>query len=185
MKTYTNVSLRLVSVLALLSLASVASAYYDPGVQRWINRDSLGEPAFDTRHATVMFQARAKETSQPPARSANLYGFADNAAVDLVDHFGLFTSRPPTPIPLPAPDPDPVPAPCGDFTNKDCRAACDSAFGTKNKALQVCYQICAGLKGKTCNQLWSYCGHIARHGDFGNQGGKICYSLYDTLCYGR
>jgi hypothetical protein len=43
MKRNTNAWLRLLGVLILFSVAPLASAYYDPGVQRWINRDPKGE----------------------------------------------------------------------------------------------------------------------------------------------
>src|SRR3974390_1244218 len=43
MKTYRNAWLRLLSVVSLLSAVPLAWAYYDPGVQRWINRDPIGE----------------------------------------------------------------------------------------------------------------------------------------------
>jgi RHS repeat-associated protein len=47
---------------------------------------------------------------------------------------------------------------------------------------QICLKIVAALKGKTCNQLWSFCCHIGRHGDFGSSGSKVCFTLYDTVC---
>jgi RHS repeat-associated protein len=47
---------------------------------------------------------------------------------------------------------------------------------------QICLKIVKALKGKTCNQLWSFCCHIGRHGDFGANGSKICFTLYDTVC---
>jgi uncharacterized protein RhaS with RHS repeats len=43
-----------------------ASAYYDPGVQRWINRDPIGEEG-----------------------GRNLYGYVENRPVDWIDAFGL------------------------------------------------------------------------------------------------
>ena len=53
MKTYTNAWLELLTVLALLLAAPLASAYYDPSVQRWINRDPLGESGFEATRAWV------------------------------------------------------------------------------------------------------------------------------------
>lgn len=43
MKTQMKPMIWLLTLLALLSAPHLASAYYDPGVQRWINRDPLGE----------------------------------------------------------------------------------------------------------------------------------------------
>ena len=43
MNAHVKALLRLVTLLALLSVGQMASAYYDPGVQRWLNRDPLEE----------------------------------------------------------------------------------------------------------------------------------------------
>jgi hypothetical protein len=56
----------LLSVLALLSAAPAASAYYDPGVQRWINRDPAGKE-----------------------EGVNLYAFAENNPLSHHDPLGL------------------------------------------------------------------------------------------------
>ena len=37
----------LVGLLLILTSLRTTSAYYDPGVQRWINRDPYGEPGFE------------------------------------------------------------------------------------------------------------------------------------------
>jgi RHS repeat-associated protein len=47
---------------------------------------------------------------------------------------------------------------------------------------QICIAIVKALKGKTCNQLFSFCMHIGRHGDFGANKCKICLTLYNTVC---
>jgi len=41
MKTQSKALVWTLALLALLSATNLASAYYDPGVQRWINRDPL------------------------------------------------------------------------------------------------------------------------------------------------
>jgi hypothetical protein len=46
---------RLLALTALLSAPSLASAYYDPGVQRWINRDPLGD---ESRALAFLSQTR-------------------------------------------------------------------------------------------------------------------------------
>jgi RHS repeat-associated protein len=43
MNTQLNRMIRLLALAVLLSAPSLASAYYDPGMQRWINRDPYGE----------------------------------------------------------------------------------------------------------------------------------------------
>lgn len=54
------------SMLVLPLAPRVASAYYDPGVQRWINRDRIGELG-----------------------AINLYGFNNNNPINSVDLHGL------------------------------------------------------------------------------------------------
>ena len=49
MKTRIKPMIWLLAAMALHSAANVASAYYDPGVQRWINRDPLSEGGFALR----------------------------------------------------------------------------------------------------------------------------------------
>lgn len=61
----TQLNLRLVLVLVVLTGLPPASAYYDPGVQRWINRDPVGERG-----------------------GLNLYGFVSNAPVTKIDPLG-------------------------------------------------------------------------------------------------
>jgi hypothetical protein len=88
MKTCTNASLRLLSVLALLSVAPQASAYYDPGVQRWINRDPLTDiaiPTSDSRSLFFVFGARAETWG-----GANIYEFVRNNSLIAVDADGRF-----------------------------------------------------------------------------------------------
>jgi uncharacterized protein RhaS with RHS repeats len=43
MKVQTKPLIRFLTLLALLAAPHLASAYYDPGVQRWINRDPIQE----------------------------------------------------------------------------------------------------------------------------------------------
>ena len=45
MKTQMKGSLRFLTLVALFSVPRLASAYYDPGVQRWINRDPMSDRA--------------------------------------------------------------------------------------------------------------------------------------------
>jgi RHS repeat-associated protein len=81
---------------------------------------------------------------------------------------------------------DPSGLACPDFTNAQCKRACNIVLGKKTKLLPVCHSICNTLKGHTCNQLWGYCSHMLRHpGDFHKNAAKICFALYDMLCLGK
>lgn len=79
MKSSLNRLVLFLSLMLMLATARV-SAYYDPGVQRWINRDPINEPGFDVR-------------DYPRSARASYYGydftFVRNAPVALVDSFGL------------------------------------------------------------------------------------------------
>ena len=72
----------------------------------------------------------------------------------------------------------------GDFTNKDCIAACRSLYpvppSRNKKFFDLCYWVCKTLKGKTCNQLSAYCAHLGRAGR--KQETEICLVLYNKLC---
>ncbi len=73
-------------LLFTLASAPDALAYYDPGVQRWINRDPLGEQGFETQ---------ARTGSEPvywvkveTREGSNLYRFTANNSINRVDPFG-------------------------------------------------------------------------------------------------
>jgi hypothetical protein len=66
MKTQMNPMILLLTLLVLFSAPQLASAYYDPGVQRWINRDPIDEEG-----------------------GVNLYQYVLNAPVNAVDIRGL------------------------------------------------------------------------------------------------
>ena len=57
---------RWLTCLLWLLLATTASAFYDPHIGRWINRDPIGEPG-----------------------GLNLYSLLDNDPADQIDHLGL------------------------------------------------------------------------------------------------
>jgi RHS repeat-associated protein len=80
MKRQMKPMVRLVTLLILVFLPHLASAYYDPGVQRWINRDPVGEPGFEA----VRGQGQAE-----PAADQNQYVFVGNNPVASADPLGL------------------------------------------------------------------------------------------------
>jgi uncharacterized protein RhaS with RHS repeats len=67
MKNLATSIIQVVVVLLFLFSPVSVSAYYDPGVQRWINRDPIGEPG-----------------------GINLYGFVNNNPISTVDQLGLW-----------------------------------------------------------------------------------------------
>ena len=79
--------------------------FYDPNLQRWPNRDPLGEDGFETLHRLRAKMARWWNGN------ANLYSFVGNNPNTSVDRLGLDTVI----VPIPGPPgglPIPVPVPC-------------------------------------------------------------------------
>jgi hypothetical protein len=80
MKTQVSPVLWALALLALFSASNLASAYYDPGVQRWINRDPIRDSAFQSR--TARHPRRAD-------REWNLFSFLEGGPSNKRDHWGL------------------------------------------------------------------------------------------------
>jgi RHS repeat-associated protein len=74
MKTQMRSLLWALALLFLLSPTNLASAYYDPAAQRWLNRDPLGEEGL------VLIGEEG---------GCNLYGFDENEPLSLYDAYGL------------------------------------------------------------------------------------------------
>jgi RHS repeat-associated protein len=83
MQTQVKPMIWFLTLLTLLSTPHLASAYYDPGVQRWINRDPRGEVGFEVTRGKVAL---------PSANFINSYSFVRNEPTVLIDSFGLETS---------------------------------------------------------------------------------------------
>ena len=87
MKTQIKPMIWFLTLLALFSAPHLASAYYDPGVQRWINRDPLGDYAFFRGYS----RGKSWESKQR-IRAEGLqytYGFVHNSPFQFMDINGL------------------------------------------------------------------------------------------------
>jgi hypothetical protein len=87
----------------VLFVANQASAYYSPSTGRWLSRDPVGEPGFETLHAVSAVPRVgqvASATALPPGRlfvrdseaaknEPNRYGFVNNHPVNDIDVLGL------------------------------------------------------------------------------------------------
>jgi RHS repeat-associated protein len=79
-------AIRAAVLLAALFLSAVtASAYYDPGMQRWLNRDPLGESGFEL----VVKRPLPGKGFVKEEPIANFYVFGENNPVLNSDPFGL------------------------------------------------------------------------------------------------
>jgi len=96
-----KISLILIT-LATLLFASRAGAYYSPSTGRWLSRDPMGEPGFETIRAAYKSPQVGQITSTaslPPSRilvrdtvlknDLNEYAFVKNDPESKVDLFGL------------------------------------------------------------------------------------------------
>ena len=80
----------IVVVLFVLLTAQIASAYYCPSTGRWLSRDPIGEPGFQTSQmATVAPSRWINRDSIQEKCSKNVYGFVLNNPADYVDVLGL------------------------------------------------------------------------------------------------
>ena len=80
---------RFMTLLAVLSATPLALAYYDPGVQRWINRDPLGEPGFEVVQRPGLSDRVWRVEHRDQASWINPYAFVANRIGAYVDALGL------------------------------------------------------------------------------------------------
>jgi RHS repeat-associated protein len=80
-----KLSRTLAPLLLLLTSSQITSAWYDPSLQRWINRDPIGEPGFETTRRPLV-----NEYADGP----NLYAFVLNGPLNEVDYCGLSPGGP-------------------------------------------------------------------------------------------
>jgi hypothetical protein len=133
------------ALFLFLSGAQIASAFYEPNLGRWINRDPISDVGFQSLRAG---HARA---AKPAKRDiSELYQFVGNSPVSEWDYLGL--DNPGCDFPL---------APAGDI-QRLCQLRCCSVH-------DQCFANRPG--GKPCKALtswpvvwcpWSYCGRCNR-----------------------
>jgi|GEM_PF-2447372 len=158
-------------LLAWLFSTLTASAYYDPGIQRWINRDPRGE-----------------------ADGNNLYEFGNNSAYDYFDDFGQQAKpvppqqkppKPPTPTnPPPSnPKPPPSPNPCPQLESQWPAAAgsiskipggYDGVPGSDEVCKKFDCAFAVSVCRKGCNEKY---GHL-----YGEDDNPACYKACMEDC---
>jgi hypothetical protein len=93
----------IISILFILLTAQAALAWYDPSTQRWLSRDPIGEPGFETLRAATSMPRVGIPISQPSGRwitrdsvgklgGVNLYEFVQNQPITLHDSNGLIAT---------------------------------------------------------------------------------------------
>jgi hypothetical protein len=76
----------LIALLCSLLLCPRASGWYDPGTQRWLNRDPLGEPGAEVAHnGKAQVTLVGRRDYSPKLELANAYWFVKNDTMGLVD----------------------------------------------------------------------------------------------------
>lgn len=87
-------------VLFVLLTAQIAAAYYCPSTGRWLSRDPLGEPGFETLRAASIVPKVGDSISTAPARwiqrdissskkEPNRYALVANRPITAIDFLGL------------------------------------------------------------------------------------------------
>jgi hypothetical protein len=147
MKTQVRPLLSALALMFLLSVTNLASAYYDPGAQRWLNRDPLGDQGFVTRqpYPSSFALAPIAERKEGP----NLYDFVWNSPGNYSDRYGLeggFEYPPGGGMKPPPIDPRTL---CKNAA-KACRAACWAAAAVG--ASLTCPE--SGPGAVACAALW-------------------------------
>ena len=113
MRILTKPFLWAVTLPALFSVPNLALAYYDPGVQRWINRDPLRDPALTVRQPPQGLAPYLNNKSNPFVAKAynrillgsgvNYYEFTGNNLICTIDPYGLRVVNIPIYEPCPTP----------------------------------------------------------------------------------
>lgn len=81
--------------LALLLISSpIASAWYDPGMQRWITRDPVSEAGFESAPLSPIPASRDLLIVEQGKEASNLFTFVGNSPTMARDALGLSYSGP-------------------------------------------------------------------------------------------
>lgn len=134
----------LLLVLVNLAVAPFASGYYDPGVQRWINRDPIDDIGFETLQPEV----------QSSEKEENSFRFVVNNSISAIDALELIVNWP-----FPRWNTLPGPA-CNAYAcSATLKAACNSGG---NNAWSNCVRGCllTDFNPNTCSYA---SGGVARH----------------------
>jgi len=86
-------------LFAVLWTVQTASAWYAPGLQRWINRDPIGELGFESIHRAQEFSDEQKTVAVSDAivgagEGVNLYAYVHNTPLNEIDPLGLVSLPP-------------------------------------------------------------------------------------------
>ncbi len=169
------------------------------GIYSWMSfssEESLGID-FGSTLTGLTLAGLSLPVLNPGGNSRNLYAYAENRPNQLIDPSGLYPALPDPGIGVPTPPSvPPMPpgvngpgsgSPCEEvaqhITKAMCRAACESEFANDPRGKATCLRICANLGGNTCNALFAYCSHLARHpSELGRRAAENCMTVYNKLC---
>lgn len=134
-------------VTFLFFSTETAFAFYDPGTQRWLNRDPLGEPGFEI---TREYEPDVLADGQ------NLYRFVGNAPTIRIDGLGLIDIPPTWGLSIPPNIPENgglekavrnyvSACKCGESpTDFDCHTICDAFYSNVSTILVAnCIASCS------------------------------------------
>jgi hypothetical protein len=143
MKTQMTLPLLFLTLLPLFSAPQLASAYYDPGVQRWINRDPIQERGFEVLRGMLKAPLQRYLPVGEFAEGQDLYRFVRNDPIQHLDEFGLYGILPPG-VPFPAVPPGPgIP----------CDLPCQNEMNAVVTIAAAGVQVCAISPGTLCRFL--------------------------------
>lgn len=132
MKTISNRIKQCLLFFAAFVVVESASAFYDAGLGRWINRDPIGEPGFEELNLGGV---------DPLGDGPNLYAFVANNPITRVDSFGLDS-----------PGCDGVPGKLESPCRLECCAQHDKCYhDNKCKASSWCLES-ASMACRKCNK---------------------------------
>jgi hypothetical protein len=180
MKANSNLVLIVVVLMTYWVGLSSASAFYDPGAQRWLNRDPLSNQGFiilKNNHPINRFY-HLVFTVVGDDSHAGIYGYVNGSPVNRYDYLGLDSCPPPDCTGAP-----PLPSSssaCDDYGNNTylgdndscfCKCAGDSQWAQKVRGCLACEFKKTGVLGE------------AAHDKCYKANGGIPWSMVITLGY--